>query len=303
MADDDADRSAELLRRARELEARTRSDATRGGTSRTVRDALDDLGWLARTVRRLRRFTVETGTLLVEVLRYTGPLWWIVRGVGLGVGRVAFHASHVRVAPDVYELSPKKTARSLMLAVALPVLAYVAYNASTRHRGVFLINDKHLVSGETDEYQMGGCWQREPTQTACHRGEGVIVLIRPTWIPQTGIFSVTYDEDVGVVPLQGRCELATYGIYLRLPWLPFLRGALKPIAVGIGRCEGITGLEAAPAGPRAAVDFEPSPTLTRGQPSSSISARNSAKSASMRNGFFRKRTPGIRVRRSTESAV
>ena len=67
------------------------------------------------------------------------------------------------------------------------------------------------------------------------------MLIRPTWIPQTGIFSVTYDEDVGVVPFQGECELRTYGIYLRLPWMPFLRGVLKPVAIGIGQCQGVGG--------------------------------------------------------------
>jgi len=238
---DDDDRTDALLRRARELEARTRAS----GAGR-LRDGLDDIGWLARGLRRLRRFVVETGSVLAEVARYTGPLWWIVRGAARAGGRLAFRASHVEVAPDVFELSPRKAARSVLVLLALPVAVYVVYNATTRHQGVFLINDKHLVSGETDEYQMGGCWQREPSQAACKRGEGEIVLIRPTWIPATGIFSATYDEEVGVVPLQGRCELGTYGIYLRTPWLPFLRGALKPIAIEIGRCEGVGGGSAEP---------------------------------------------------------
>jgi len=233
--DRDAPTSA-LLRRARELEARAHA-----GGARRLRDGLDDVGWLARGLRRLHRLVVETGSVLAEVARYTGPLWWIVRGTARVLGRGAFRASHVEVAPAVFELSPRKTARSLVVLLALPVVTYAVYNATTRHAGVFLINDKHLVSGETDEYQMGGCWQREPSQTACPRGEGVIVLIRPAWIPATGIFSATYDEEVGVVPLQGRCELGTYGVYLRPPWLPFLRGALKPVAIRIGRCEGVGG--------------------------------------------------------------
>jgi hypothetical protein len=83
-------------------------------------------------------------------------------------------------------------------------------------------------------------------RTSCEKGEGVIVLIRPAWIPATGIFSATYDEDVGLVPLQGKCELGTYGIYLRLPWMPFLRGALKPVAIEIGQCEGIAAASQLP---------------------------------------------------------
>lgn len=245
MGDGD-DRTEELLRRARELEARTRTDdgpVSRSGAER-LRDGLDDVSWLASGVRRLRRLVVESGSVLAELARYTGPVWWIVRRMSLAVGRVAFRASHVRVGADTFELSPKKAARSLATLVAAPLVAYAVYNATTRHEGLFLINDKHLVSGDTDEYQMGGCWQQHPAQSACHRGEGVIVLIRPTWIPGTGIFSVTYDEDVGVVPLQGRCELGTYGIYLRLPWMPLLRGALKPVAIAIGRCESMAGSDA-----------------------------------------------------------
>lgn len=176
--------------------------------------------------------------MLDQTLRWTGPFWWVLRRLGRGAGLLAHRASHVRTAEGAFELSPRKAARSLVALFVAPMLAYLVYNLATRHEGVFLINDKHLVSGETDEYQMGGCWQRTPAQTSCPRGEGEIVLIRPAWIPQTGIFSITYDEDVGVVPLQGRCELETYGVYLRTPWMPLLRGTLKPVAIAIGKCEG-----------------------------------------------------------------
>jgi hypothetical protein len=232
------------LRRARELEARAaeraseaEARAARSPPSR-LGDSLEDVAWLAGAVRRVRRAVVEGAEVLDRTLRWTGPIWWVLRRLGRGAGILAHRASHVRTEPDAFEFSPRKAARSLIALFVAPMVAYAAYNLATRHAGVFLINDKHLVSGETDEYQMGGCWQRTPDQTSCARGDGEIVLIRPAWIPQTGIFSITYDEDVGVVPLQGRCELETYGIYLRTPWVPLLRGALKPVAIGIGKCEG-----------------------------------------------------------------
>ena len=239
---DSKERAEELLRRAAELEARAqppREAPEVDGALGRLREGLEDVTWLARGIRRLRRIAHETAQVLVEVARWTGPLWWILRRLGAGAGFVAHRATHVRVADGSFELSPRKAARSLIALAAFPVAVYAVYNLSTRHRGVFLINDKHLVSGETDEYQIGGCWQRDPAQSSCEKGEGEIVLIRPAWIPATGIFSVTYDEDVGVVPLQGKCHLGTYGIYLRTPWLPFLRGALKPIAIEIGKCDGL----------------------------------------------------------------
>ncbi len=241
----DTDRADELLRRARELEARASARVAearaRAALPRGLREGLEDVTWLAGWIRSVRRTCAEGAQVLGQILRWTGPLHWIVRAVWSASSFVAHRASHVRVGADVFEFSPRKTARSLVALLATPLLAYSAYNATTRHSGVFLINDKHLVSGATDEYQMGGCWQRVAGQTSCEKGEGVIVLIRPVWVPQTGIFSVTYDEDVGVVPFQGRCELRTYGIYLRLPWMPFLRGALKPVAIGIGHCQGVGG--------------------------------------------------------------
>jgi hypothetical protein len=244
---EDSDRADELLRRARELEARTaervaeaEKRATRSRAAE-LRDGLADVGWLAGGIRRVRLLLAEGWEVLDQILRWTGPLRWILRGAWSGAAFVAHRASHVRVGADVFHFSPRKTARSVLALLVAPLVLYAVYNATTRRSGVFLINDKHLVSGETDEYQMGGCWQRIAGQSSCEKGEGVIVLIRPAWIPQTGIFSVTYDEDVGVVPLQGRCELQTYGIYLRTPWMPLLRGALKPIAIGIGQCEGLAG--------------------------------------------------------------
>jgi hypothetical protein len=242
------DRSEELLRRARELEARAgerRSTARSGGEG--PRPGLDELAWLARVIRRCREIFTEVGQVLEQVARYTGPLRPVGRGLWRATKFTAHRASHVRGAEGAFEFSPRKTARSLLALAAAPMLIYSAYNLATRHGGVFLINDKHLVSGDTDEYQVGGCWQKTVGRTSCEKGEGVIVLIRPTWIPGTGIFSATYDEDVGLVPLQGKCELRTYGIYLRLPWMPLLRGVLKPVAIGIGQCEGIAATSGAPA--------------------------------------------------------
>jgi NAD(P)-dependent dehydrogenase (short-subunit alcohol dehydrogenase family) len=242
---DPPDRSEELLRRAQRLEERAGKEVAavdrRSSRRRAERlgDTLEEVAWLARGVRRVRVIAAESRQVLAQLARYTGPLAVIVRALASAAAFVAHRASHVKVGDDVFEFSPKKAARSVVALVLLPVLAYVVYNLATRHSGVFLINDKHLVSGETDEYQIGGCWQVTPEQRACEKGQGVIVLIRPAWIPDMGIFSVTYDDDVGVVPLQGRCHLGTYGIYLRVPWLPFLRGALKPIAIEIGRCDGI----------------------------------------------------------------
>jgi hypothetical protein len=256
---DSKQRAEELLRRAADLEARARERPARAQIEPgrdSLREGLEDVTWLARGIRRAARLGRETGVVLAQILRWTGPLWWVLRGLGAAVGFVAYRASHVRTSAGDYELSPRKAARSLMVLCAAPVVLYTVYNLSTRHSGVFLINDKHLVSGETDEYQMGGCWQRRPEQTSCERGEGEIVLIRPAWIPATGIFSVTYDEDVGVVPLQGKCELVTYGIYLRTPWLPFLRGALKPIAIEIGKCDGIAGAASGVLPHRAATPAE-----------------------------------------------
>lgn len=250
---DSEERAEELLRRAGEIEARSRERRTGpapGAPRSELREGLADVAWLAGGVRRLRRQLQETGRVLARIARWTGPLWWISRGLWSALRFVAHRASHVRTVEGSFELSPRKAGRSVLLLVLAPVLLYVVYNLSTRHTGVFLINDKHLVSGETDEYQMGGCWQRRSGQTSCERGEGEIVLIRPAWIPATGIFSITYDEDVGVVPLQGRCQLVTYGIYLRTPWLPLLRGALKPIAIEIGQCDGLAGASGpAPGGP------------------------------------------------------
>jgi hypothetical protein len=244
---EERERTEELLRRARELETRAAEGASerearaaRSSTAR-LRDGLEEITWLAGAIRRVRRACVEGAQVVDQVLRWTGPLWWTVKRLGRGTGFVAHRASHVRVAAGAFEFSPRKTARSLVLLLLTPLVLYTIYNATTRHSGIFLINDKHLISGDTDEYQVGGCWQRAGGQSTCEQGEGVIVLIRPTWIPQTGIFSVTYDEDVGVVPLQGRCDLRTYGIYLRTPWMPLLRGALKPVAIGIGQCEGLAG--------------------------------------------------------------
>jgi hypothetical protein len=252
------DRSDELLRRARELEARAgeaktaaEESAARSGGERSGY-GVDDLAWLARAIRRVRQIFAEAKQVLEQVARYTGPLRPVGRGLWRATKFAAHRSSHVRRAEGTFEFSPRKTARSLLALAAAPVLLYSVYNATTRHGGVFLINDKHLVSGDTDEYQMGGCWQTMVGRRSCEKGEGVIVLIRPAWIPGTGIFSATYDEDVGLIPLQGKCELRTYGIYLRLPWMPFLRGALKPVAIGIGQCEGI----AAATGPPPAVGTE-----------------------------------------------
>jgi hypothetical protein len=253
----ETDRADELLRRARELETRTAAGAdaaeTHAARSRAagLRSSLEEIGWLAGAIRRVRRAVVEGAQVLDQIMRWTGPLWWIVRRVWWGTTFVAHRASHVRVDANVFEFSPRKTARSVGWMLVTPLIVYAVHTATTRHSGVFLITDKHLVSGDTAEYQMGGCWERVAGQSSCGKGDGEIVLIRPAWIPQTGIFSVTYDEDVGVIPLQGKCELRTYGIYLRTPWMPLLRGALKPVAIAIGQCEGLA------AGAGRGVDGEP----------------------------------------------
>lgn len=242
------ERSDELRRRARELEARAGERGLPTEERRAAaRQGLEGLAWIGRTIGRIRQIFGETREVLEQVARYTGPLRPVGRGLWRAMKFVAHRASHVRSADGAFEFSPRKVARSLMAVAAMPMLMYSVYNATTRHSGQFLINDKHLVSGETDEYQMGGCWQLVAGQNSCGKGEGVIVLIRPTWIPRTGIFSATYDEDVGLVPLQGKCELTTYGIYLRLPWMPFLRGALKPVAIAVGKCEGIASAGSGPA--------------------------------------------------------
>lgn len=241
---DQSERSEELLRRARELEARAGARKTEQGTAT---QAVEGLAWIGRTIRRIRQIFAEAAQVLEQIARYAGPLRPVGRVLWRATKFTAHRASHVRNAAGEFEFSPRKVARSLIAIVVLPVVVYVVYNLTTRQSGLFIINDKHLVSGETDEYQMGGCWQRRPGQTSCDRGEGVIVLIRPAWIPDTGIFSVTYDEDVGLVPLQGKCELETYGIYLRMPWMPFLRGALKPVAIAIGQCHGIAAAGSAAA--------------------------------------------------------
>ncbi len=242
---DEHDRTDELLRRARRIEKdadqEVAASETRAARNRTegLRHGLEDVAWLASGIRRARRFMGEGRKVLTQMGRYTGPFATVAAALWRTFAFVAHRASHIRVAENEFDFSPKKTARSLLICLAIPCAAYIVYNLSTRHEGVFLINDKHLVSEESDEYQMGGCWRKTPTHSSCEKGEGVIVLIRPAWIPSTGIFSATYDEDVGVVPLQGKCELETYGIYLRMPWMPFLRGALKPIAIGVGQCDGI----------------------------------------------------------------
>ena len=138
---------------------------------------------------------------------------------------------------SLLEFSGKRLVRSLGYTFLIYVLILVLYVFGTRREGVFLISNYHLVNGESDVYQAGGCMKRSSTQSTCEQGEAEIVLIRPSWIPGMGLNPLYYDEQVGQIPIQGECYLGVYGWYLRGPALT--RGLLKPVAYHVEKCRGI----------------------------------------------------------------
>ena len=133
--------------------------------------------------------------------------------------------------------APKRFLKSMGIAFLIYVVVIMFYVFGTRREGVFLINNYHLIDGESDVYQAGGCMKHASDQTVCPEGEGEIVLIRPSWVPPMGLNPLDYDEDVGQIPIQGECFLGVYGWYLRGPSLT--RGLLKPVVYEVQQCRGI----------------------------------------------------------------
>jgi hypothetical protein len=102
--------------------------------------------------------------------------------------------------------------------------------------GDFIINNYHLVDGESDVYQIGGCMRTSPDQITCDHHNAEIVLVRPAWMPGMGLNPFSFDEDAGQIPIQGECRIGMYGWYLRGPSLT--RGLLKPVAYSVSECRG-----------------------------------------------------------------
>jgi len=240
--EDERNAADDLLERARRLEERAADSA--GDAPKRIRQPRqpedDDIAWIWRKVRSLLRLLREIGKVFSKLIQFSGPLRPVFRFFGRGIKRIFLFLTCARDDTGVRSIetfSAQRLFRSAGIIILVYVVLLVGYVYGTRREGIFLINNFHLIDGESDVYQVGGCMKRSSTQVSCDEGEAEIVLIRPAWIPGMGINAFAYDEDVGQIPIQGECNIGMYGWYLRGPKLT--RGLLKPVAYRIDRCTAV----------------------------------------------------------------
>lgn len=272
MSDDVKKRSDELLRQARRLSQKagdaskqaekagaslldrvkdnfTNTDGDDVKISSEARKTLNDIGWLAGKIReagRLARNVREKynnsaiGTFMDLGIRGAKAAMWVASPVVNTTAKYLRWNAYDKDEDGFFQFNKKKAAQRLLVHVFAAVASYGAYWGLSRHEGQFLINDKDLAHSTDDIYQIAGCYKTHPEQKKCGEHDGMIVIMEPTAIPGLGIFSWDYDTDAGRVPKMGECRFVTHGVYLRVPGLPFFRGAIKPFVTEIGACQAIT---------------------------------------------------------------